>query len=105
MAITYSGVELAFECGTDAAGPDRVVDDVVRPGLAHGEWRESGHESLLSAGARRPSYAPAAMADHRPAMASQNGKNDIVSSGSAYSRPQAMPSCRHHWRYPAQMVT
>jgi len=46
MAIAHPGSDLALESGADAADPDRIIDDVIRAGLANRDRRKTGHKSL-----------------------------------------------------------
>jgi hypothetical protein len=46
MAVAHPGGELALESGADSTGSDRIIDDVVGPGLADGYRRKPGHQSL-----------------------------------------------------------
>ena len=43
MAISYPGSEYPLEPGTDTTDLDRIIDEVVRPGLADGDLRKTGH--------------------------------------------------------------
>jgi len=47
--IAHQSNELAFEPSANAADSDRIVDDVVRLGLADGYRRKPRHESLPAA--------------------------------------------------------
>jgi hypothetical protein len=43
VAIPYPGSEHPLEPGTDATDLDRIIDEVVRLGLADGDLRKTGH--------------------------------------------------------------
>src|SRR5262249_3563643 len=88
MAIAHPGSDLALESGADAAYPDRIIDDVIRPGLTNGDRRKSGHKSL-PVDSRYPS--PAAFANHRPARADIR-RSPIVLSGRLMGRSQSFAS-------------
>jgi hypothetical protein len=46
VAIPHPGSDLALESGADAGDPDRIIDEVIRPGLTNGDRRKSGHKTL-----------------------------------------------------------
>jgi hypothetical protein len=82
VAVAHAGGELALESGADAAGSDRIIDDVVGPGLADGYRRKPGHQNLPWV----RSVADPAIAEHRPPRADRMRPNTVCPA-LAYGHP------------------